>query len=103
VTAGQKTLPLTTVRSSLSPLLKQLEKTQGAMGIAVHGTIRGYLVPPKAYEALRTRAAQAGRRGRAGRPALYGSLTLAGDLEEGSRRIGKALEASAARSAEALR
>jgi hypothetical protein len=32
-----------------------------------------------------------------GRPALYGSLTLVGDLKEGSRRIKEALEASIAR------
>jgi hypothetical protein len=73
------------------------------VGIAIHGKIRGYLVPPRAYEALRTRAEQAGRRGRMGRPALYGSLTLAGDLEEGNRRIKEALETSIARSAEALK
>ena len=80
-----------------------MERTQGVVGIAVHGKIRGYLVPPKAYEAMRIRAERAGRRGRMGRPALYGSLTLVGDLEEGSRRIKEELEASLARSAEALR
>src|SRR3954469_18685165 len=96
-------LPLTVVRSSLSPLLKRLERTQGTVGIAIHGKIHGYLVPSKAYEALRTRAEQAGRRGKTGRPALYGSLTLVGDLEEGSRRINEALKASIARSAKALK
>jgi hypothetical protein len=102
-TPAQRTLPLTAVRSSLSPLLKQLEKTQGTVGIAIHGKIRGYLVPQKAYEALRIRAGAAGRRRKVGRPALYGSLTLVGDLEEGSRGINEALEESVARSAEALR
>jgi hypothetical protein len=96
-TPTQQVLPLTLARSTLPALLKQLVKTQGTVGIAVHGRLQGYLLAPKAYEELRAR--QPGHRAHGRRSALYGSLTLVGDLEAGSRKVAEALKARLRKSA----
>jgi hypothetical protein len=86
---------LTVARSRLPSLLKQLTKTQGTVGISVHGELKGYLVAPKALEPLKGR--------RPHHTALLGSLTLVGDLEEGSRRVREELKSSLSRLTDQLR
>lgn len=74
---GQRALPLSEVRSRLSPLVRTIELQQGAVAISVRGKVRAYLVAADRYERQRKPRA---------RPwSLRGSLELIGspdDLEE---------------------
>jgi hypothetical protein len=74
-------LPLTQVRSSLSPLVRELSAENGSVGIAVHGEVCAYLVGAEAFRELRLRAGAVEQK-----PSkLRGSVEILGDLEEGSR------------------
>jgi PHD/YefM family antitoxin component YafN of YafNO toxin-antitoxin module len=48
--AGKRVLPLSEVRSRLSPLVRTLSKQQGAVGIAVRGKVQAYLVAAEQYD-----------------------------------------------------
>ena len=48
--ASKRVLPLSEVRSQLSPLVRTLSKQKGAVGIAVRGKVRAYLVAAERYE-----------------------------------------------------
>lgn len=70
-------LPLTELRSRLSPLVRDIERL-GVIAVTVHGEVRAYLVSPTRHE--RSGVAEAPPP----RP-LRGTLRLEGDLEQGSR------------------
>jgi len=53
---GKRVLPLSEVRSRLSPLVRALSKQKGAVGIAVRGKVRAYLVAAERYEEAQLRA-----------------------------------------------
>lgn len=48
--AGKRVLPLSEVRSRLSPLVRTLSKQRGAVGIAVRGKVQAYLVSAEQYD-----------------------------------------------------
>ncbi|HVE82859.1 MAG TPA: hypothetical protein VND93_08415 [Myxococcales bacterium] len=54
--AGKRVLPLSEVRSQLSPIVRTLAKRRGALGIAVRGKVRAYLVAAEQYDQEQRRA-----------------------------------------------
>jgi len=81
-----KTLPLTELRSRLSPVVHDIERL-GAVAVTVRGEVRAWLVSPGRFERSRAETA---------RPtSMRGTLSICGDLEEGSARAADAWRASA--------
>lgn len=80
-------LPLTELRSRLSPLVRDIDRL-GVVAVTVRGEVRAYLVSPARHE-------------RAGAPEavpprpIRGTLRLEGDLEQGSRDAAARWQAAA--------
>lgn len=82
-----RSLPLTELRSRLSPVVHDIERL-GAVAVTVRGEVRAWLVSPKRFEA--SGSAEVNRP----RP-IRGTLTLCGDLEAGSAQAAEAWVAMA--------
>ena len=81
------TLPLTEIRTRLSPLVRDIDRL-GAVAVTVRGEVRAWLVSPARF--ARTDAPEVTRP----RP-IKGTMQLVGDLEEGSRAAAAAWMAAA--------
>lgn len=90
-------MPLTDVRSSLSPLIKQVQRTKLPVGITVHGQVEAYLVARETMSELEDGRPTGSRR------SPRGSLELVEDLEAGREKIRAALRAHAAKLARELK
>jgi prevent-host-death family protein len=80
-------MPLTEARQRLSPLVRRLARHP--IPISVRGQVRAYLVSAERFEELEAleRAKARGTQKR-----IQGTLDIAKDLEEGSKRAAKEFE-----------
>lgn len=92
-----RVLPLSDVRSRLSPLLRELRPTSKPVGVTVHGKVKGYLVSPEQLARMLGSARQEARSERH-RPSMRGSMKLLRPLDEAEaeaqRELDEALERS---------
>ncbi len=77
MTRKASTLPLTEIRSRLSPIVLDINRLE-AVAVTVRGQVRAYLVSPARFERATAQHAQRPR-------PIRGTLVLAGDLEQASR------------------
>lgn len=92
-----RALPLSEVRSKLSPLVA---RGGAPVGITVHGRVAAYLVPAEHLEALQRKVARMSRGAK--RPDVRGTVEIVGDLKEGRAAINRELDESLARTAAEL-
>lgn len=95
--ASARTLPLSEVRSKLSPLVA---RGGAPVGITVRGRVAAYLVSAEHLESLQRKAARMDRG--APRPDIRGSVELVGDLKAARAALGRELDESLARTAAEL-
>lgn len=92
-----RALPLSEVRSRLSPLVAE---AGAPLGITVHGRVAAYLISADHLEALQRKATRTSRK--EAHEALRGSVELVGDLRKNREAINRELEESLARTAAEL-
>jgi hypothetical protein len=96
-----KAMPLSDVRSQLSPLLRELRPTSKPVGVMVHGKVKGYLISPGQLERMLGHARQEARAERR-KPSIRGSMKLLRPLEEAGAELQRELDEAVERSAAEL-
>jgi PHD/YefM family antitoxin component YafN of YafNO toxin-antitoxin module len=94
-------MPLSAVRSQLSPLLRELGPTSKPVGVTVHGKVRGYLISPEQLEQLLGSARQQALAQRR-KPSARGSMRLLRPLDEAQAELQRELDEAVGRSAAEL-
>jgi hypothetical protein len=93
-----RALPLSDVRSRLSPLLRELRPTSKPVGVTVHGKVKGYLVSPEQLQRMLGHARQEARAERR-KPSMRGSMKLLRPLDEAEAEARRELDEALQRSA----
>jgi prevent-host-death family protein len=82
-------IALTDARAKLSGIIQDVERTNTAVGISVHGDVKAYIIGADTLAKLEESAL--GRRAGARKTKLRGSIRIVGDLDAASQMIEKSI------------